>query len=95
MGTNTIGGAKVEIQETVKDFIVSRLMVGKDGDPLDRNDSLIESGILDSLGIIRLIQFLEDRFSFSIEAEEIVPENFENTEIISQFIQRLVSNNPR
>jgi acyl carrier protein len=93
-GRNTVGGAKVEIEETVKDFILSRLLVGKDRDPLASNESLIESGVLDSLGIIRLIQFLEDRFSFSIEDEEIVPENFESIEIISRFIQRTVSKNP-
>ncbi len=84
----------MEIEETVKGFIVSQLMIGKRGDHLDTHYSLIENGVLDSLGIIRLIQFIEDRFFLSIEDEDIVPENFENMECISQFIRRLVSDKP-
>lgn len=81
----------MEIGGIVKGFIVSELMVGERGVNLDDTFSLIENGVLDSLGIMKLIQFIEERFSFSIEDEDILPENFENIESISQFIKRSVS----
>lgn len=83
----------MKIEEIVKGFIVSKLMVGERGVNLDVTFSLIENGVLDSLGIMKLIQFIEERFSFSIKDEDILPENFENIESISQFIKRSVSNN--
>jgi acyl carrier protein len=81
----------MEIGETVKGFIVSELMIGKRDENLEDTFSLIENGVVDSLGIMRLIQFIETKFSFSIEDEDILPENFENIESISRFIKRSIS----
>ena len=81
----------MEIGRIVKEFIVSNMMVGERCVNLDDTFSLIENGVLDSLGIMKLIQFIEERFSFSIEDEDILPENFENIESISQFIKRSIS----
>jgi acyl carrier protein len=83
----------MEIEETVKRFIISELMMGKRDEILENTFSLIENGVLDSLGIMRLIQFIEEDFSFSIEDEDILPENFENIESISHFIKRSLSKN--
>lgn len=81
----------MEIEETVRRFIISELMLGERDEHLEDTFSLIENGVLDSLGIMRLIQFIEEKFSFSIEDEDILPENFENIESISQFIKRSIS----
>jgi len=80
----------MEIEETLKAFIVSELAAGKRVDYLDRTASLIESGILDSLGIMKLIQFIEEKYSFPVNDEEILPENFENMGCISEFIKRSI-----
>ena len=81
----------MEIEETVRRFIISELMLGERDEHLEDTFSLIENGVLDSLGIMRLIQFIEEKFSISIEDEDILPENFENIESISQFIKRSIS----
>ena len=83
----------MEIEETVKRFIISELMMGKRDENLENTFSLLENGVLDSLGIMKLIQFIEEDFSFSIEDEDILPENFENIESISHFIKRSLSKN--
>ena len=43
---------------------------------LDENQSLLESGIIDSLGIMKLVTFIEDEFQLKISDEELIPENF-------------------
>lgn len=81
----------MEIKEIVKSFIVSTMIMGEKGANLDDTFSLIENGVLDSLGIMKLIQFIEEKFSLSIDDEDILPENFENIESISRFINRSIS----
>jgi acyl carrier protein len=49
-------------------------------------DSLFESGVLDSLGIIQLIQMMERRFSIQIDYAKVRFENFQTARSISQFL---------
>ena len=49
---------------------------------------LLEYGILDSIGIFDLINFLEKQFSFKVGSEDIVESNFRDIESVVQFIAR-------
>jgi acyl carrier protein len=51
--------------------------------------NFIENDILDSLDIIKLVVALEEEFSISIDAEEVVPENFESIQFITKLILKL------
>lgn len=48
--------------------------------------SLVESGVIDSLGIFRLVSFLEENCKVRISDEEIVGENFETIDAIDGFV---------
>jgi acyl carrier protein len=61
-------------------FIDDRLLDGPAG-----GDAL-EQGLLDSLAIEQLIAFLENRYSFSFDDEELVPENFESVQALAQLV---------
>ncbi len=51
--------------------------------------ALIDDGILDSLDIVMLVGELNDAFSITITAEDLVPENFNSAEAIWALVQRL------
>ena len=53
---------------------------------LKDTDDLLTSGIIDSLGLVKLLTFIDDKYSISIEDREIVPENFESIQAISNMI---------
>lgn len=53
---------------------------------VDDDDSLTESGIVDSLGIFRLVSFLEETFGIRIGDEEITNQNFESLRTIENFV---------
>ena len=77
--------------DIVRQFIVAEMMPpGTDGD-FDDADSLIDSGIIDSMGVMKLITFLEDKFSIRIGAAELLPDNFESVAAITGLLQRLTS----
>jgi acyl carrier protein len=78
--------------DVVRDFIVKELVKGNLDTPLTEEDDLIESGILDSLGIMSLLIFLEEHFSLKIPEQELIPENFSSIGAISSLVSRQMSN---
>jgi acyl carrier protein len=60
----------------VRAFIVERLAPATGRAHLDDDEDLIDSGVVDSLGIFQLVAFLEERFGIAIADAEITPDNF-------------------
>ncbi|HXI80375.1 MAG TPA: acyl carrier protein [Verrucomicrobiae bacterium] len=54
---------------------------------LGPTDSLISSGVLDSIGLLRLVLFLEERFQVKVGDGDLVPDNFETIERIVSFVE--------
>jgi D-alanine--poly(phosphoribitol) ligase subunit 2 len=52
---------------------------------------LIEQGVLDSLEVLRLVSFLEERFGIVVPVEEFVPENFRTPAMVAAMMTRLRS----
>ncbi len=50
-------------------------------------DNLLAQGVVDSLAIVKLMLFLEERFPIRITDEDIVPENFRDIESLCRFVQ--------
>lgn len=58
------------------EYIISDLARGKGVRNLTDADDLVQSDIMDSLGIMKLILFLEDRYSVTISDDDLTLENF-------------------
>jgi acyl carrier protein len=54
--------------------------------PLANDTSLVDSGILDSLNLLRLVVFIEDRFGISMGEADLLPENFDSVNTICAFL---------
>ena len=63
-------------EETIKRFIVENLLSGSAEASIEPNDPLVNSGIVDSMGILRLISFLEDHFDIEIGDGDVGDDNF-------------------
>ena len=76
-----------DIQSTIIDFIKENFIMGRSETTIDVEESLIESGIMDSTGVLELVEFLEATFDIQIEDEELIPENLETIQNIVAFLQ--------
>lgn len=54
--------------------------------PLKNDTSLLESGILDSLSILKLVLFLEEQFGIVVAAEDLIPAHFETVDAICSYL---------
>jgi len=74
------------LKEKIRQFIVSELVGNGQGTELNDSVLLIDSGIIDSLGIMALIGYLEEKFSIEIAGEDLIPENFASVATINDFV---------
>ena len=79
-----------QIATEVRSFIVSNFLFGQDTGALSPEQSFLETGIVDSTGMLELVAFVEERYGISIGDRELVPENLDSLTNISQFISRKV-----
>jgi len=74
----------------VRGFLIEKFPLAKKRN-LQNNDSLIDSGVVDSLGILDLVTFLEGEFGLHISDEELLPENFQTIECIAALVRTKTS----
>lgn len=76
----------MSIQNEVRDFIATELSWDGSPEDLAADYPLLEKEVVDSLGIFKIISFLETKYDIEIDDEELVPENFESIEKISGLV---------
>jgi acyl carrier protein len=81
------GCREVTTRERVRQFILENFYVS---DPSTITDgvSLIDSGIVDSTGMLEVILFLEGEFGIHVEDRETIPENLESIAKMAAFVAR-------
>ena len=70
----------------IRAFIVERLAPATGRNQLADDEDLIDTGVVDSLGIFQLVAFLEERFGIAIADTDITPDNFATIERIEQLV---------
>lgn len=81
------------VAEEVKAFIASEFLEGDDRG-LEKSSPLLEWGIIDSVGMVSLLAFLEERFGVRISESEITPTNFRDLASISAMVRTFSSRAP-
>lgn len=76
------------LRDQLTTFITDKLLQNRSA-VLRVDESLLDRGVIDSVGLISLVAFLEQEAGVRIPDDEIVPENFETIEAMETFVQRL------
>lgn len=76
------------MNDIIIDFIHSDLHNGRSDIAIGSDDDLLGSGAVDSIGMLRIIQFVEKRFDLSIPFEDVTIENFGSVSAMSDYLQR-------
>jgi acyl carrier protein len=78
----------MDTKAIVRDFILNKLADSAcaTGEGIQDSDSLLDTGVLDSFGMMHLLSFLEERFQMRLDGQELMPENFDTIDAISQLV---------
>jgi acyl carrier protein len=77
----------MNIEHTLHDFLVKNFYLPA-ADGIGSEASLLESGIVDSTGLLEVIAFIEGSFGIRVEDAEILPENLDSIARLTSFVQR-------
>jgi len=77
----------MSFEKKLRGFILENYLFTDDESQLTNSDSFLESGIIDSTGILELIFFLEEAFGVKVEDEEMIPENLDSVENVVKYIE--------
>jgi len=75
------------IKEQIRNFVTSNFYVSDPGSLADEA-SLLDQGVIDSTGVLEVILFIEETFGISVEDSEMLPDNLDSIERISNFVAR-------
>ena len=75
-----------EIREKLQDYFINSILYSESMEEIDEDESLIDSGYIDSTGIIGLVTFLEQAFGIRVFDNEIIPENFNSLSSLYRYV---------
>ena len=76
----------MQIFENLEKFLVTDIAASSGKKSLNPDEDLLEQGMLDSMGIMKLIVYIEETFAINVEDEEIIPENFQSLNSMVKFV---------
>ena len=76
----------MDTNEKIKQFILEEVCPDANLSSLDDNEPLISSGLMDSLGILKILSFLDEEFGINLASEEIRHDNFSTVNTIRTLI---------
>ncbi|KPK10480.1 MAG: hypothetical protein AMJ56_07905 [Anaerolineae bacterium SG8_19] len=78
-------------QEAIKQYLTKELLSDHKNLNLSVDDNLLIGGLVDSLGIMRLINFIEQNFNIRVPPEDVTIEHFRSIRVIAEYIERRVT----
>ena len=85
---------KNKIEQQLRSFVVENFLFGEPDNDLKETDSFLESGIIDSTGILELVSFIEETYGFQVKDEELIPENLDSLANVIAYVQKKQAQNP-
>ncbi len=78
------------IKQQILEFITTNFLFD-DSIKLGHEDSLLETGVIDSTGVLELVAFIEETYAIKVEDEDIIPENLDSIQNITLYITQKLS----
>ncbi|MEP7311028.1 MAG: acyl carrier protein [Pseudomonadota bacterium] len=78
----------MQVKNELRQYILKNYLFSTDSAALSDDVSLMQTGVIDSTGILELIMFLQEKFGIEVADEEMIPENLDSVDKIVAFVAR-------
>lgn len=85
----------MDFKEQLRQFVLNELVRQAGPQTLEDDESLLDRGIIDSLGLLRLLAYLESEYKVKVRDEDVIPEHFESINTIATFVASLSNGSGR
>ncbi|MBK7073182.1 MAG: acyl carrier protein [Myxococcales bacterium] len=76
------------VERAVTTFIVDNFLFGNAADAPARDASFMETGLIDSTGVLELVAFVESTYAIKVGDDELVPENLDSVANLAAFVAK-------
>jgi acyl carrier protein len=80
--------ANEEIEKKLRKFIAENLLFSEQEYPFDDDESFLQRGVVDSLGVMELVSFVGQEFGVPVEPVEVTPENFDSVGRLAAYVRQ-------
>jgi len=82
----------MKVMEDVEKILLTEVARDLGRESLDPDEDLLVAGVIDSLGVVKVIVALEKAFRIEIKDEDVVPENFQSLDSLARFVEQKMRN---
>ena len=82
----------MEIEPRIRDYVARNLLFSDNGFGYGDDASFLQEGIVDSVGVLELVLFVEETFGVEVNDQEIIPDNFDSVDKLASYIRSKTSN---
>lgn len=82
----------MSVLKKLENYLLTEIAGGLGKKTLGPDEDLLELGIIDSLGLMKLISFMEEDFGIRIPDEEVIPENFQSLTSMARLVELQAQN---
>ncbi len=77
---------EVEVRGKIRGFLVQNFLLGGSGANVKDSDSFLDSGMVDSTGVLEFVNFLQETWNIEVEDQELLPANFDSVDNLTAFV---------
>ena len=77
----------MNIQDQLKAYIVKEFMFDQNADAVTSDYDLLNNGVVDSMGILDIVSFMEEKFGVKVGDDEITPDNFRSLDALTKLVE--------
>lgn len=76
------------MKKIIHQYILENFLFTEDESALQHSDSFLDTGIIDSTGVLEIILFIEETFGIKVNDDEMLPRNLDSVDNLTDFVQR-------
>ena len=77
----------MEIEPKIRAYIAENLLFSDNGFPYSDDTSFLQEGIVDSIGVMEVVTFIEGTFNITVDDHELIPDNLDSVAQLANFIR--------
>jgi acyl carrier protein len=81
----------MDIENQIRHYISKNLLYSDNGFTFSDDVSFLEEGIVDSIGVLELVSFVEEEYKISVRDQDVTPDNFDSVTRLAGFIRRNIN----
>lgn len=78
----------MHIESKIKEYIAANLLYSPESFPYPDDASLLKEGIVDSIGVMELVSFVQDTLGITVAPSDVTPDNFDSVARLAAFVRR-------